>query len=189
MKILEDLYFSLVFLADDKYNKNPFIIEKIIALIKIITAFAPVAFLLKTIHLWFENNKDFIAGFLVVVAINAYFGIKKHTKYKTFKWRIFFEKTGQMLTIVIAVYILLSIVGKFTGDNMISEGFEILVQVMTLFYPGSKAIKNIHLLSNGDYPPKWLMEKVYDFENEGDLQDLFKTTKKEKEDINENTEE
>lgn len=178
MNILKDLYFSVLFLADDKFNKNPFLIEKAIAFIKVIAALSPIAFLLNIIHLWFQNNKDFVAGFLVVVLINAYVGMKKHKKTKTFNWEIFLKKTSEMLFVVIVIYILLSIIGNFTGDNMISDAFQILIQVMTLFYPGAKAIKNVHILTNGDYPPKWLMDKMYNFENEGDLQDLFNVKKK-----------
>ena len=82
-----------------------------------------------------------------------------------------------MLMVVIVTYVLLSIVGKFAGDNMISEGFQILLQVTTLFYPASKGLKSVFVLSNGEYPPKWMMKRVYNFEEEGDLAELFKSKK------------
>lgn len=94
-----------------------------------------------------------------------------------------------MLMVVIVVYILLSIVGKFAGDSIVSECFQILVQVMTLFYPASKALKSIFVLSDEDYPPKWIMKKVYNFEEDGDLGDLFKTTKNESENFEANKKE
>jgi len=102
-----DIYYSLIFVGDSKYKTSDFMFEKTIALLKVISAFAPIAFLLETINFWFLNNKQFIAGFLVVVAINGYFGIKKHRKLNDFDYKVFFIKTRKMLTIVISVYILL----------------------------------------------------------------------------------
>lgn len=179
-QFLQDIYYSVIFIGDSKYKTSDFMFEKAIALIKVICAFAPIAFVLETINFWFLNNKQFIAGFLVVVVINGYFGIKKHRKLNDFDYKIFFIKTRKMLTIVISVYILLSILAKFAGDNIIAEGFQVLIQVMTLFYPISKAIKSIHVIYNGEYPPKWLMDKFYNFEETGDMGDLFDTKKTKK---------
>lgn len=176
---IKDIYYSLIFLADQKYNRNPFLMEKLLTIGKLLSTFAPVAFILNLIHLWFSNNKEFVSGFLVIVFLNAFVGLLKHHKTNTFNWSTFFKKTSLMLLVVSVVYVLLSIVGKFAGDSIVSEGFQILVQVMTLFYPASKALKSIFVLSDGDYPPKWIMNKVYNFEEKGNIKDLFDTDKNE----------
>lgn len=178
----------MVFIADQKYNKNPYLMEKLLTVGKLVATFGPVAYILNLIHFWFANNKEFVSGFLVIVFLNAIVGLMKHHKTNTFNWMTFLKKTSLMLMVVIVVYILLSIVGKFAGDSFVSEAFQILVQVMTLFYPASKALKSIFVLSDEDYPPKWIMKKVYNFEEDGDLGDLFKTTKNEAENFNQNQE-
>ena len=52
---------------------------------------------------------------------------------------------------------------------------------MTLFFPASKGIKSIFIISNGEYPPKWMMKKVYNYENDGDLNELFRKEPKNEE--------
>lgn len=174
MNFIKNIYYSIIFIADSTY-KNIFSPDKIWAVSKVIMTFAPIAFLLDTINLWFITNKQFIAGFLVVVLFNAWYGIKRHRKLGDFKWEIFLKKTREMLTLVISVYILLSILAKFAGDNAIAETFQVLIQVMTLFFPISKAIKSIHFLSGGEYPPLWMMKRFYGFEKDGNMKDLFDT--------------
>lgn len=177
MGILRNFYYSFIFLADQRFKERTDYIEKVFVVIKLLAAFGPIAFLLDTISMWFQNNKEFVTGFIVVVFINAWLGIRKHRKLNTFNWETFYKKTSLMLMVVIVTYVLLSIVGKFAGDNMISEGFQILLQVTTLFYPASKGLKSVFVLSNGEYPPKWMMKRVYNFEEEGDLAELFKSKK------------
>jgi hypothetical protein len=62
---------------------------------------------------------------------------------------------------------------------MVGESFKILIQVVTLLYPVSKVLKNIYILSNKQFPPAFIMDKIYNFEKNGDLKDLFDTDKKE----------
>lgn len=173
MKLLTDFKYTLIFLVDDRYNKAIFFSDKIEAALKVISTFAPIAFILDVIHLWFANNQHFIAGFCVAVAFNAYYGIKKHRRAGTYDWKIFLRKTNTMLTVVCGTYILLTILSKFGGNNPITEAFSYVVQVMTLFYPTAKTMKSYHELSGGDYPPKWLMRRFYNFEKDGDTRKLF----------------
>lgn len=177
MSIIKNLYYSFIFLADQRFKERTDYIEKFFVVIKLLAAFGPIAFLLETISMWFQNNKEFVTGFIIIVSLNAWLGIKKHRKLKTFNWETFYKKTSLMLMVVIVTYVLLSIIGKFAGDNIISEGFQILLQVTTLFYPASKGLKSIFVLSNGEYPPKWIMNRVYNFEEEGNLGELFKSNK------------
>ncbi|RKS00405.1 hypothetical protein [Flavobacterium sp. 102] len=175
MNFIKDLYFSLIFLADNTYNKKPFLIEKLIAFGKLIVTFGPIAFVLDTINIWFLNNHEFVSGFIVAVIFNAVFGLAKHNKLKTHSWGEFMKETSLMLTCVIAIYILLSVLNNFAGDSVVSEVFQIMIQVSTLFYPISKCIKSIHILSNGEYPSEFIMKKFYNFKKDGDVQEFFKT--------------
>ena len=43
-----------------------------------------------------------------------------------------------------------------------------------------KPLKNIFILSEGEHPPKWLMQRIYNFQNNGDLKEFMSLKKPEK---------
>ena len=51
--------------------------------------------------------------------------------------------------------------------------FKMSVQLMTLFYPVSKIVKNVFVLTKGKYPPQFVMKALYNYEKEGKLKDFF----------------
>ncbi len=83
-----------------------------------------------------------------------------------------------MWIILVLVYGLLEMLRITAGNNFVGEGFKVLIQVMTLLYPISKALKNIYILSNKKFPPSFIMDKIYTFEKNGDLNNLFQIDKK-----------
>ncbi len=174
MKIIKSLFFSIIYIADGRFS----FLDKAFSYIKILLAFAPIAYVLELGGYWFEDNKRFVTYFLLIVIIQGGFGVWKHIILNQFSWEKFFIKTGKMLVIVIGIYYLLSMVAAIASDNIIAEGFEISLQVMTLFYPASKGVKSIFVISGGEYPPKWLMKKVYNYEHDGDINELFKKVTK-----------
>ena len=78
-----------------------------------------------------------------------------------------------MIAVLIVVYFLLEMLRLTMGENVIGEGFRSVIQVSTLLYPSSKALKNLYILSNKQFPPKFIMERLYKFEQTGDLKDLY----------------
>jgi hypothetical protein len=40
-------------------------------------------------------------------------------------------------------------------------------------FPASKILKNIYILSNKQYPPSFIMDKIYKFEKDGNVTDLL----------------
>ena len=78
-----------------------------------------------------------------------------------------------MTFIVIIGYVMLEMLRYTAGDNLAGEIFRILIQISTLLFPISKVLKNIFILSKGKYPPKFFMQRLYNFEKTGDLKDLF----------------
>jgi len=169
MSIVKNIFYSFIFIADDRQG----FMAKIVMSAKLLLAFAPIAYTLDLVGLWFTDNKKFVTFFVFMVIINAVLGMWKHKKENDFNWEVFFIKTGKMLAVVIAIYVILSMLSGIV-DETVSKYFDMTIQVMTLFYPGSKAIKSVFNISNGDYPPKWIMKKVYNFEEEGDITELFK---------------
>src|SRR5699024_12513440 len=115
--------------------------------------FAPLAFILKTVKLWFISNEAFVSGFLVIVALNAFFGIWRHLKMNKFSWIKFSWGTTMMLIAVIGVYAVLSIVTGIVGGSYIGNVLEVSLQTMTLMYPGARVLKSIHIRYDGNYHP------------------------------------
>jgi len=81
-----------------------------------------------------------------------------------------------MLAILLLAYILLEALASIVGSNMATEGFRVVIQFSTLLYPSSKALKNLYILSNKEYPPAFIMEKLYKFEKTGDIAEFYNTT-------------
>lgn len=107
-------------------------------------------------------------------------------KKKTFSWLVLIVKTGAMILVTFVTYMILELILIVAGSNILTEGFRAALQVATLLYPASKILKNIFILSNGEYPPEWVMKKLHDFQKNGDLSEFLKQkkeNKKEEDDI------
>lgn len=168
------LYYSIILLAANRQH-GPTLYDKFSYWLRAVLNFAPVAFILDWLGVWFANEKLFFSGMLVAISINLFFGYRWHKKLGDFKWRLFWSKNIEMWIIIICVYPLLYILSAIAGDNFIGEGFKIVVQITTILYPGSKALKNAHLLSEKRYPPAWLMNRFFTFEKTGNVKQLFET--------------
>ena len=78
-----------------------------------------------------------------------------------------------MWMVLIITYILLEMLRLTAGNNLVGEGFKVLIQITTLLYPISKALKNIYVWSEKQFPPQFIMDKIYKFEQTGDLEELL----------------
>jgi len=174
MKFFKALFFLFVFIGDNRVS----VMEKVVAYIKLLLAIGPIAYVLDLAGIWFSDNKKFVTFFVLIVIVNALLGLWKHKKQNQFNWEEFFIKTGKMLVVVILTYFILAMTVGIAGENYVASGFEVSLQVATLFFPASKALKSLFVISNGEYPPKWIMKKVYNFEEDGDLNALLKTPEK-----------
>ena len=163
------IYCEIVLISDT----NLTVLERIQHFIKSLLAFAPIAFVLNALEMWFMDNTQFTTGVIAVVLINMLLGAYTHKKRGTFNWRIFISKTIMMVFLINITYIVLELIISRAGDNFIVEGFRSALQVATLLYPGSKILKNVFILSKGEYPPKWIMQKIYNFEENGDLTEFL----------------
>jgi len=175
MNYIKETLCRIVLLADNR----PSFTDKIAYLFQVIGTFAPIAYLLDGLNFWFKNNQQFSSFILICLLMNMIVGALFHTKMKSFDWIELFKKNILMWSVLIIVYAMLEMLRLTAGDNFIGEGFKILIQVSTLLYPVSKVLKNIYILSNKQFPPAFIMDKIYNFEKEGNLQDLFNIDKKE----------
>lgn len=139
--------------------------------------FAPVAFLLDILNWWFKENQQFGTFICVALVINLLVGALYHLKLKTFSPKQFLLKNMEMAGVLIIVYIMLEMLRYTAGDNLAGEIFKITIQITTLLYPTSKVMKNIFIITEGKYPPEFIMNKLYNFEKNGDLSDFFNSKK------------
>lgn len=144
--------------------------------IEIIIKVAPVAFVLNLVNWWFTENQQFGTFMCIALLMNMAVGIYFHFKQGSFSFKPFIFKNLEMCFVVIIVYIMLEMLRYTAGDNLAGEIFRILIQTTTLLYPTSKVLKNVFIITKGKYPPKFLMDRLYNFEKNGDLKDFFKTS-------------
>lgn len=148
-------------------------VEKFQYLLKLILTFTPVAYVLNIFNAWFPDNKVFFQVLVWTIIANVFVGARVHWKNKSFKIKTLLLKNIEMCAIIIATYPILEGINMLTGDNVASDVFQWAIQIGTILYPGSKVIKNVHIWSQGKYPPAFIMEKIYKFEKDGDVNDLL----------------
>ena len=146
----------------------------------VVLHFAPVAIALDLFNWWFSENRQFGQFMCIALIINLLVGIYFHLKMGSFNFKAFLFKNVEMIAIVTVVYVMLEMLRYTAGDNIAGEIFKITIQVVTLLYPTSKVMKNVYIITDGKYPPEFIMNKLYNFEKNGDLSDFFKNKKDDK---------
>ena len=158
-------------------DTNPNFWDKTKYSFSVFLQFAPVVFILDLIDWWFTENKQFGTFMCIALVFNLIVGAWAHLRSKTFCFKRLILRNLELCAIVIAGYTMLEMLRYTAGNNIAGDLFRISIQIMTLMYPGSKIFKNIFIISNGRYPPEWIMIRMYDFEKNGDLSKLFTNTK------------
>lgn len=164
-------------------DSRPTFTDKLSYFFQVIGTFAPIAYLLDGLNFWFKTNQQFSSFVLICLVVNMIVGAVYHHRKGTFDWVEMFKKNVLMWVVLIVVYAMLEMLRLTAGQNFIGESFKILIQVTTLLYPISKAMKNVYILSNKQFPPAFIMDKIYNFEKKGDINDFFNIEKKEEDDI------
>lgn len=133
-----------------------------------------LTFIFGTMSSWYMDNQGFTIAVAFFVGLNALVGGFMHwIKLLDFDWGELLLKTSRMILVIGLTYFVLEAMITIAGEGMIINGFRASVQVATLLYPGMKLIKASFILSNGEHPPKWLMEKLYNFNKNGDLRQFL----------------
>jgi len=140
---------------------------------------APIMLLYRYFHSWQQTHEAFIVALAVALVVNMFVGVAYHLRQRTFSLQELLKKNAQMLGVIAAVYILLALLKVPLTETKTGELFESTLQLMTLLYPVSKAVKNIFVLTHGKYPPAWVMKALYNYEKEGKLKEFFKVNREE----------
>lgn len=163
------IFCDIILIADN----HPTFVEKVKYFITVVSAFAPIAYILDGVSEWFTFNKQFASFVMLCILINIIVGAWYHHKMKSFSWELFLKRNTLMIAVLFVAYTMLEMLRITAGNNLFAEGFKAVIQVSTLLYPMSKALKNLYILSNKQFPPAFIMERLYNFEKTGDLKDLF----------------
>lgn len=156
-------------------DHNSDTLSRVESFIQSLKYFTPVAFILGALNAWYMSNKEFTYAMVIIVLINMILGGVMHFRKGAFKWESLLIKTIKVIAVIGLTYITLEMIISFAGDGIIIQGFRAVLQVATLLYPGAKILKNVFILSNGEYPPEWLMKKIYNFQQNGDLKEFLVT--------------
>ena len=153
--------------------------DKFSYLIESLLTFAPIAIVFRLLDFWYENDTVMAISLFVVLFANMVIGAYFHYKRGTFDISDFLQKNGEMLLYTGGVYLVLYLMDLNIKDDFGPTLFLPLAQAISLFYPVSKICKNIFILSDGKHPPEFLMQKLYNFEKNGDLNEFFNPKNKE----------
>lgn len=122
------------------------------------------------------NDWTVIRLFLIAFSIDFFSGIWKHIKGGTFSTRLGLYKVLEKGFICLAFIVL----GNTLGDtinikgNIGGEYAKLLFYVSAVVYIALSACANIYIISNGSFPPKFIMAKLKGFYRSGEIDDLKK---------------
>jgi len=167
--MIQKLFCDIILFADSR----PTIVEKARYFFVIISSFTPVVWLIEGISGWYITNHTFANCIFLTVIFNLVVGAWYHFKMGTFSYMQFIFRNSLMIAVILLGYTMLDMLRMTLGNNMLAEGFGTIVQLSTLLYPGSKVMKNLYILSNKQFPPAFIMERLYNFEKSGNIKDLF----------------
>ena len=159
----------LLFYFDDKIHFRDRVYYFFLAFFKSI----PLLMLYSYFSTWRGNNEFFFAGICFALFLNALVGGVYHFITGTFDIKDFLVGNTMMIFVISVSYISLAILSIPLDESGIGKMFKMSVQLMTLFYPVSKILKNAFILTNGKFPPQFVMKALYNYEREGKLKDFF----------------
>ena len=158
--------------------------ERIFFFFKALLKFAPIFFLVNIIIGWHHEHSFFLNGLYAVLLVNALVGIFTHIKLETFDLGEFFKSTLVTIAVIFSVYFSLDVLGNSIPDGFLEIGFASSVQMMTLLFPISKILRNSFVLTNGKFPPSVLIEKLYNYEKDGNLKNFLEFLNKNENETN-----
>jgi len=170
MKIfLKRLYAAAILIT----AKTPTLWEKTCYFFKVMLACGPVVLILDALQIWFVGNAVFISAVIAAMVINMIIGGIFHKMQGTFDWWSFIKGNSKMFFGVSVMYCLLEFL-RLAAGSTVGEILKVVVQTATMLWPVSKSLKNLYIINEKKFPPAFIMEKLYNFEKTGNIQELIK---------------
>lgn len=122
------------------------------------------------------NDWSIVRLFLIAFSMDFISGIWKHVKLRSFSVRLGLWKVIEK-GVICLVFIVL---GNTLGDtinikgNIGGEYAKLLFYVSAVVYVALSACANIYIVSNGKFPPRFIMARLKGFYKTGDVDDLKK---------------
>lgn len=153
--------------------------ERVFFFVESFFKLAPIAFLINSAFNWHNEHEAFLYGLYGIMAVNAFIGVLTHRKLKTLDVGEFAKSTLITIVVVFGVYFSLDQMNNSIPDGLLSVGFSSSVQILTLLFPIAKIMRNSFILTNGKFPPEFLIEKLYNYERDGNIKEFLTILKKE----------
>jgi hypothetical protein len=169
--LLATIWAYFIIAADDDSAK----VKRVTNFSMAFFAVGPITIFIQILFDWYLTNESFVQGNVFLIGLNGVLGGWFHFRKGDFSWEEILMKTVKMSILSLIVYAVLEIIMSRGGDYGVVKGFRAAIQIGTLLYPGTKILKNVYILSNGEYPPTWIMKKVYNFQENGDLNEFLGT--------------
>lgn len=117
------------------------------------------------------HDWSIIRLFMVAFSIDIISGIFKHYKLRSFSIRIGSWKLIEKGFICVAFIVLGNTLGETINikGNIGGEYAKLLFYVSAMVYVALSASANIYIISNGKFPPKFIMAKLKGFYKDGDI--------------------
>lgn len=122
---------------------------------------------------WHHSHNFFIDAANIIIIINAISGGISHWKQGTFSWKDMAIKNFMIVFIVFSAYLVLDKLFSFFHSTFAGDLLKSSVSFMTLMYPASKFATSTFIITNGKFPPEFLMKLFYSYEKNGRLKDFF----------------
>lgn len=141
--------------------------------LEVILKSAPFLFLYGFLSEWYEENELFAIAISTALLANFFIGARFHWSKGTFDLGTMLWKNLEMLVVVTGVYLLLGALSTPLGESVAGLAFKKTIEFITILYPVSKALRNVFILTGGKYPPKFVIQALYQYEKDGKLKDFF----------------
>lgn len=130
---------------------------------------------------WYIDNHIFITLAFLIIAIDHILGTWVHwTIKRDFKFNLNLFGLLKKIIIVSLGYTTLSIIGYSMRDiELLRDYFSATIQLITILYPGSSALSNMSIITNGRFPPTGLLDRIKNFNQSADINDLKTDNKNE----------
>lgn len=122
---------------------------------------------------WHSSNEVFIESASIIIFINMIFGGVSHWKQGTFSWWQLGIKNFYIICIVLATYVVLDKLFGFFAETFVGGMLKSSISFIVLMYPASKFMTSLFIVTNGKFPPMYLMKLFYSYEKNGRIKDFF----------------
>lgn len=120
------------------------------------------------------SEHDFMFVLLISIILDTFLGVYKHWKYSTMDAKKLVAKTFEkLLLVMIGMALFNSFAYSMKKHADLISYYDMMAQLILLSYPIFNAWKNVYLLSDKRFPPKWVMDRFTKFNQTGEIKQFY----------------